>query len=81
MAITHGYAKDHRPDVKQAVLALMVSQEGGVPFMSQSWDGNASDTVVFNERCEALMAQCAASESPRYLMADAKLDTAAHAPN
>src|SRR5712692_2036922 len=31
MTITHGYAKDHRPDLKQAVLELMVSQDGGVP--------------------------------------------------
>jgi hypothetical protein len=56
IAITHGYSKDHRPDLKQVVLALMVSQDGGVPFLSQSWDGNASDTVVFKERCEALIA-------------------------
>ena len=31
IAITHGYSKDHRPDLKQAVLELMVSQDGGVP--------------------------------------------------
>ena len=49
--------------------------------MSQSWDGNASDTVVFKERCEALLMQFAASETPRYLIADAKLYTEAHAPN
>jgi transposase len=81
MAITHGYAKAHRPDVKHVVWALMVSQDGGVPFLSQSWDGNASDTVVFKERCEALIAQCEASEPPRYVSADAKLSTEAHAPN
>jgi len=81
MAITHGYAKDHRPDVKPVVWALMVSQDGGVPFLSQSWDGNASDTVVFKERCEALIAPCEASETPRYVSADAKLSTEAHAPN
>jgi transposase len=39
--ITHGYSKDHRPDLKQAVLELMVSQDGGVPFVSKSWDGNS----------------------------------------
>lgn len=71
IAITHGYAKDHRPDVKQAVLELLVAHDGGVPLMSQSWDGNASDTVVFQERCEALLTQFAASETPRYLIADA----------
>src|SRR5919109_5440569 len=43
MRITHGYSKDHRPDLKQAVLELMVSQDGGVPFVSKSWDGNTSD--------------------------------------
>src|SRR5437763_4051671 len=81
MAITYGYSKDHRPDLKQAVLELMVAKDGGVPLMSQSWYGNASDTVVFKERCEALLMQFAASETPRYLIADAKLYTEAHAPN
>jgi transposase len=41
IVITHGYSKDHRPDLKQAVLELMVSQDGGVPLLSKSWDGNA----------------------------------------
>ena len=27
--ITRGYSKDHRPDLKQAVLEIMVSQDGG----------------------------------------------------
>ncbi len=81
IAITYGYSKDHRPDLTQAVLALMVAQEGGVPLMRQSWDGNASDTVVFKERCEALIAQCEASETPRSVIADAKLYTEANAPN
>jgi transposase len=81
IAITYGYSKDHRPDLKQAVLELMVAQDSGVPLMSQSWDGHASDTVVFKARCEALLTQFAASETPRYLIADAKLYTAANAPN
>jgi len=81
IAITHGYAKDHRPDLKQAVLALMVSQDAGVPLMSKSWDGNASDTHIFQERVQALLASFQGSPTPRYLVADAKLyseDTAAH---
>jgi transposase len=71
MAITYGSSKDHRPDLKQAVLAWMVAQDGGVPLLSQSGDGKASDTVVFKERCEALLTQFAASETPRYLLAEA----------
>ena len=71
--ITHGYSKDHRPDLQQAVLALMVSQDGGVPLVSKSWDGNASDTKIFQERAEALMATFTRSPTPRYLVADSKL--------
>src|SRR6266850_91039 len=71
--ITHGYSKDHRPDLKQAVLELIVSQDGGVPFVSKSWDGNTSDTRVFQERAEALMSAFKDTPSPRYLVADAKL--------
>src|SRR5713101_5441536 len=79
--ITHGYSKDHRPDLKQAVLELMVSQDGGVPFVSKSWDGNASDTKIFQERAEALLATFQASPVPRYLVADAKLSTEDNAAN
>jgi len=73
ITITHGYSKDHRPDLKQAVLELMVSQDGGVPFVSKSWDGNTSDTQIFQERAEALLATFQRSPTPRYLVADSKL--------
>jgi transposase len=81
MAITHGYSKEHRPDLKPAVLAWLVSQDGGVPLFSQSWDGNASENSVVKERCEALSAQCKARDSPRYLMADSQVSTEANAAN
>jgi len=71
--ITHGYSKDHRPDLKQAVLELMVSQDGGIPFVSKRWDGNTSDTQIFQKRAEALMRAFKDTPSPRYLGADAKL--------
>jgi transposase len=81
MRITHGDSKDHRPDLKPVVLALLVSQDGGVPFVRKSGDGNASDTQVFQERAEALMRAFKDTPSPRYRVADAKLygeDNAAH---
>jgi transposase len=58
---------------------LLVSQDGGVPLVRQSWDGHASDTQIFQERAEALMATLQRSLMPRYLVADAKLDTEEHA--
>jgi transposase len=73
IAITHGYSKDHRPDLKQAVLELMVSQDGGVPLASKNWDGNASDNQIFQDRAKALLATFEQSPTPRYLIADSKL--------
>ena len=73
VTITHGYSKDHRPDLKQAVLELLVSQDGGVPLVSKSWDGHASDTQIFQERAEALMQTFQRSPTPCYLVADSKL--------
>jgi transposase len=81
MAITHGDAKEHRPDLKQAVLELRVSPDGGVPLRSKSWDGNASDTKSFQERAQALMATFQGAPSPRYVVADAKLYSAENVAN
>jgi transposase len=75
IAITHGYAKDHRPDLKQAVLALMVSQDGGVPLVSKTWDGNAAESQIFQDRAQALLSTFAPSPTPRSLMADSKLSS------
>lgn len=71
--ITHGFSKDHRPDLKQAVLELMVSQDGGIPTISRAWNGNASDTKIFRERARSLIKSFKEGETPRYLIADSKL--------
>jgi transposase len=81
ITITHGYSRDHRPDLKQAVLELMVSHDGGIPFVSKSWDGNTSDSEIFQARTQALMTAFKNAPSPRYLIADAKLYHADNAPN
>jgi transposase len=41
--------------------------------VSKSWDGNASDTQIFQERAEALITTLQRSSTPRYLVADATL--------
>jgi transposase len=81
MTIPYGYAKDHRPDLKQAVVALLVSQDGGVPVGSNSWDGHTSDIEVFQERAQVLLAAFQHAPSPRYRLADATLYQEDHAPN
>ena len=71
--ITHGYSKDHRPDLKQFIQELLVSQDGGVPLMLKCWDGNATDSKIFEERAKRLITEFASSDAPRYLVADSKL--------
>ena len=63
------------------MLELIVSQDGGVPFVSKSWDGKASDTQIFQERAEALITTLQRSSTPQYLVADANLYHEANAAN
>ena len=81
VVITHGYSKDHRPDLKQVVQELLVSQDGGIPLMSKSFDGNASDSEIFKVRCKELLKQFQAAKSPSYLVADSKLYSSKNAEN
>ena len=76
--ITQGYSKDHRPDLKQAVLELMTAQDGGIPLVSQSWDGNGSDNTIFQARAEALIEEF--KTTPSFMVADSKLYTEKNAP-
>ena len=42
-AITWGHSKDHRPDLKQLLYILTVSDDGGVPIYFQTASGNVVD--------------------------------------
>ena len=71
--IKHGYSKDHRPDLKQVVQEMIVSQDGGIPLACKNWDGNASDTTIFKERAQALVEEFKATDAPKFCVADSKL--------
>ena len=47
--LTKGYSRDHRPDLNQAVLSLIVEQQSGIPIHMEALDGNSSDKVSFRE--------------------------------
>lgn len=42
-AITWGHSKDHRPDLKQLLYILTISEDGGVPVYFTTASGNQSD--------------------------------------
>jgi transposase len=47
--ITHGHSKDRRPDLKQAVLSLVVNGPAILPIWMEPLDGNSSDKKSFRE--------------------------------
>jgi len=44
--IVHGHNKDHRPDLKQLVWSLTVSEDGAVPVHYNVYDGNTNDDTT-----------------------------------
>ena len=69
-AITFGFSKDHRPDLKQLLFILTVTAEG-VPAAFRCADGNTSDSVTHVQTWEALRA--VAGRADFLYVADSKL--------
>jgi transposase len=43
IAITYGYSRDHRADLKQWMLGLVTSHDGDIPVLLRPLDGNSGD--------------------------------------
>lgn len=71
LSITHGYSKDHRPDLKQFQVGLGVNR-AGVPVVGDILDGNTSDTAWNTDLIGRLRQRLAADEPPVYV-ADSKV--------
>jgi transposase len=70
-AITYGFSKDHRPDLKQLLLILTVCADGSIPVAFRCTDGNASDSRTHIETWNALRA--VAGRADFLYVADSKL--------
>lgn len=57
IAITYGYSRDHRADLKQFVVDLMCSGDGDIPLYLRVGDGNESDKAVFAQLMVQFKAQ------------------------
>jgi len=53
-AITFGYSKDHRPDLKQLLWILTMSSDGAVPISFKVSDGNVEDSTTHRENWDLL---------------------------
>ena len=54
LAVTYGYSREHRADLKQWMLALATTHEGDVPLFMRPLDGNGSDAPTLVAAVEAL---------------------------
>ncbi len=49
----YGYSRDHRPDLKQVVIGLLVTDEG-LPLAHQVYEGNTKDSNTLNDQINRL---------------------------
>lgn len=54
--LTHGFSKDHRPDLKQAVLSMVVNGPSQLPIWTEPLSGNSSDKTSFHETIKKVRA-------------------------
>lgn len=52
--ITFGHSKDHRPDLKQFMLSLVMTSKGNIPYWVEAHDGNSSEKKTFPEMVVAI---------------------------
>jgi transposase len=57
IAITYGYSRDHREDLKQWMLALATTHDGDVPLFLRPLDGNSSDKEHLSAAVKEVMTQ------------------------
>lgn len=75
--ITHGFSKDHRPDLKQMVVSLICSYQSTIPLWLEALSGNNSDKTSFPKTVKAYVEQLQACNKEKpYVIADSALYSA-----
>ena len=76
--ITRGYSRDHRPDLNQVMLELIVEHQAGIPVLMQPLRGNSSAAQDFGEVIRTHVQQLHLTYGMTYLVADSALYSAAN---
>jgi transposase len=71
--ITRGYSRDHRPDLNQVMLELMVEHQVGIPILMKPLSDNSSDGQAFGHVVKEHLAQLHTAYGTTYLVADSAL--------
>jgi transposase len=70
-----GYSRDHRPELNQAVLQLITSNQGNIPLFMQAASGNSADKTAFAEIVKQHIKSFQEAVNNRYIVADSALYT------
>jgi len=68
ITITHGYSRDHRPDLKQFTLNLLTVGEEGIPLFMQLGNGNELDQNAFPKMIKEFQSQWLEKQPEVYVM-------------
>jgi transposase len=66
--ITHGYSRDHRPDLKQYTLSLLTTEAEGIPLFMQVGSGNELDQKAFVKMIKEFKSQWTDAAPSVYVM-------------
>ena len=73
--LTKGYSRDHRPDLNQAILHMITSNQGNIPLFMMACSGNASDKTVFSEIVSKHINSFKEAVNNKYLVGDSAFFT------
>lgn len=76
ITITYGHSKDHRPDLKQAIMGLICANQTCIPAYLSAVSGNVSDKTSMPAMAQVYLAQFEADEDVPVLVADSALYSA-----
>jgi transposase len=70
IAITHGYSRDHRPDLKQVIVQLITMEHSRLPVWLEVLSGNSSDKSTFVPSIKAYCEQLEEEKPQPYFVMD-----------
>jgi transposase len=76
--VQQGYSRDHRPDLNQAVLDMIVERKAGLPVLMKPLSGNVSDPGSFPELIDRHVDHLQNAHGFDYVVADNALYSADH---
>ena len=76
--ITRGSSREHRPDLHQVMLELMVEPQPGIPLLMEPLRGHSSDAPEFGQVIQAHLAPLQTTDGLTSLVADRALYSADH---